>query len=230
MSRILLWSGGLDSTISWFYLEKPKTVFVNLGHKYHAQEYFTCKALAKRLKMDFVLEKRLYLGDHEAPDAYIPMRNLFLAMVGALYGDEIYLVFQRGEQGIPDRSPEFLKSASKMLSFLNGREVVVDSPFLSMTKADMIAWYIKEGHPLDVLYKTYSCFAEDSMESPCGCCAACFRRWVSFEYNNLSLIFKRDIKEWSGIPDYVRKIKAGEYEARRANQIVDVLRRHKLWK
>jgi len=230
MSRILLWSGGLDSTISWFYLEKPKTVFVNLGHKYHAQEYFTCKALAKRLKMDFVLDKRLYLGDHEAPDAYIPMRNLFLAMVGVLYGDEVYLVFQRGEQGIPDRSPEFLKFASKMLSFLNGRKVVVDSPFLRMTKADMIKWYIDEGHPLDVLYKTYSCFAKDMFESPCGECPACFRRWIAFAYNDLPLIFKRDIKEWPGIQEYVEKIKAGEYEARRANQIVDVLRRHKLWK
>lgn len=230
MNKVLMWSGGLDSTIAWFYLEKPKTVFVNLGHRYHAQEYFTCKALALRLKMDFVLDKRLYLGDHEAPDAYIPMRNLFLAMVGALYGDEIYLVFQRGEQGIPDRSIEFLKSASRMLSFLNGREIVVASPFLKLTKADMIKWYLKKGHPLDVLYKTFSCFAEDMFLSPCGNCPACFRRWIAFEYNNLPLNFKSDIKEWSGIPEYVKKIRAGIYEAKRANQIVDVLRRHKLWK
>jgi len=230
MKKVLMWSSGLDSTIAWFYLGKPKTVFVNLGHKYHAQEYFTCKALAKRLKMDFTLDKRLYMGDHEAPDAYIPMRNLFLAMIGALYGDVVYMVFQKGEQSIPDRSPKFLQEASEFLSFLNGRKINVQSPFMDYTKADMVKWFLTKGLPLDVLYKTFSCFAKDIFESPCGECPACFRRWIAFEYNNLPLILKRDIKEWSGIPEYVKKIKAGEYEAKRANQMVDVLRRHKLWK
>lgn len=230
MSRILLWSGGLDSTIAWFYLGKPKTVFVNLGHKYHAQEYFTCKALAKRLKMDFVLEKRLYLGDMEQEDAYIPMRNLFLAMVGALHGDTIYMVFQKGEQSIPDRSPKFLQEASAFLSFLNGRKIEVQSPFMDRTKVDIVKWFLTKGLPLDVLYRSYSCFAKDIFESPCGECAACFRRWIAFEHNDLPLIFKRDVKEWKGIKDYVHKIKEGYYEEQRAKEIETVLRRHKLWK
>lgn len=230
MSKVLMWSGGLDSTIAWFYLGKPKTVFVNLGHRYHAGEYFTCQALAKRLKMNFVLEKRLYLGDMEQEDAHIPMRNMFLAMVGALYGDEIYLVFQRGEQEIPDRSRRFLEEASALLSFLNERRIVVHSPFLEMTKADMIKWYILNDHPLDVLYKTYSCFSEDALKSPCGDCPACFRRWIAFDHNNLAMNFRNDITQWSGIPEYIRKIKAGEYEERRASQMEFVLRRYHIWR
>jgi len=230
---VLMFSGGLDSLIAWFALGKPKAVHVHLGHRYGASEYFTSMSLAKRLGMDLIIEKRLYLGDQESPDAYIPMRNLFLAMIGALYGDDIYLVFQKGEQSIPDRSPEFLDKASEMLSFLNERRIVVDSPFHNMTKSGMIRWYLDQGNekcPVDVLYKSFSCFGSDSTKVPCGECAACFRRWVAFENNGLSLALRADIKEWAGIPGYIKRVKAGEYDLDRAREIEGVLRRHGLWK
>jgi len=228
--KVLMFSGGLDSTIAWFYLGQPKAVFVYLGHRYGASEYFTAQALAKRLKMDLVVEKRLYLGDKETPDAYIPMRNMFLAMIGALYGDKIYMVFQRGEQSIADRSPQFLAGASKILSFLNGYPITVESPFMNITKARMIEWYLKKGYPVDVLYKTFSCFCQDSQYAPCGECSACFRRWIAFQYNGLDLTFQKDIKQWSGIGAYVQKMTAGVYDTERVLETRTVLERWGLWK
>jgi 7-cyano-7-deazaguanine synthase len=229
---VLMFSGGLDSLIAWFALGKPKAIHVHLGHRYGASEYFTSQAIAKRLGMDLVVEKRLYLGDQERPDAYIPMRNLFLAMIGALYGDTIYMVFQKGEQSIPDRSTEFLAKVSEFLTFLNGRLIKVDSPFQNMTKTAMIKWYLDQGNdkcPVDVLYKSFSCFEADSTQIPCGKCAACFRRWVAFDNNSLSLALRADIKEWPGIQDYIKKIKNGEYDLERARETEAALRRHGLW-
>jgi 7-cyano-7-deazaguanine synthase in queuosine biosynthesis len=225
-----MFSGGLDSLIAWYYLGKPKVVHVSLGHRYAASELVTVTSLAKQLDMDLVIDKRLSLGDYEAPDAYIPMRNLFLAMIGALYGDRVYMVFQYGEQSIPDRSPAFLEKATEMLSFLNGRKIIVDSTFLTMTKADMIKWYLNEykGDP-SILSRTFSCYS-DHLMMPCGACAACFRRWVAFELNCLPTKFLNDITTWPGIKGYVDRIKAGKYDLIRAAEIETVLRRHGLWK
>jgi 7-cyano-7-deazaguanine synthase in queuosine biosynthesis len=183
--------------------------------------------------MDLIVERRLYLGDKEEPDAYIPMRNMFLAMIGALYGDTVYMVFQKGEQSIPDRSMEFLLKSSELLSFLNGRKIVVDSPFKDLTKAQMVGWYLSQGReqcPIDVLYKAFSCFEADSTLVPCGQCPACFRKWVAFDNNGLDITFHSDIRRWPGIKDYVRKVRNGEYDSQRAHEIETTLRRHNLWK
>jgi len=228
-NSVLMFSGGLDSLIAWYYLNKPKVVHAYLGHRYGAAEYLATMRLAKKLGMDLVMERRLFLGDKETPDAYIPMRNLFLATLGALHGDTIYMVFQKGEQALPDRSPRFLAMASELLTFLNGRPIVVDSPFLEMTKSAMIKWYLDHGHPEDVLYESFSCF-DTNVRGACGQCAACFRRWIAFKNNGLPLEFRVDITKWSGIQEYIRKIKLNEYALPRAREIETVLRRYGLWK
>jgi len=227
---VLMWSGGLDSTIAYFYLGKPRTVFVDLGHRYANIERLTTATLAKELDMDYVVDTRLFLGDMEKEDAEIPMRNMFLAMVGALYGDNVYMVFQKGEQSLPDRSIRFVKGASRLLSYLNSRTVEVCNVFPHLTKAQMISWYRSKGYSVDILYETVSCFSEDESEIPCGRCKACFRRWIAFECNHLPVGFNNDITKWDGIQEYVKKMKAGEYDQQRVKETKIVLERYGLWK
>ena len=101
MKKILLYSGGMDSLIAWIYLDYPETLYVNLNHRY-SQKELDC---IEKLPPSPHLYESNYGLHFEDGDAHIPGRNLLLGMyAAAMGGDEIYLVAQKGEQSIPDRS------------------------------------------------------------------------------------------------------------------------------
>jgi len=180
MVEILLYSGGMDSYIAWHFLSYPPTMFVRLGHRYEKMEF---DAAYNTIPETF-FTKRYPLGEFEQPDAYIPMRNLLLAMVAVGRGaDKVWLVVQKDEMSIADRSEEFFDSVSKFLSFLVGRQVEVDTPFRSMDKTDMVRWYVENGKDVAELKRTIGCY--NPTWGHCGDCPACFRRFVAFKNNGL---------------------------------------------
>lgn len=219
---ILCWSGGLDSFIAWFFLRKPKTIFFHTGHLYCRQERIVAAKFSKKYGMDTTFCYDLCLGPYEEEDANIPLRNLYFAMHASHYSDTVYLVAQRGERSIPDRSSRFFDEASSFLSFLHGREVRVKTSFGEMTKVDMVAWYLKQGLPREDLLEVYSCFRGE--KQACGACGACFRRFIALEANGVSTegLFENDITTWPGIRTYVKNL--DQYESRRRFQTEDVLR------
>ena len=184
---ILLYSGGLDSYIAWEYLERPKTLYCAIQHKYMKQDL---GAIQKTIP-ETIIDNTLNLGKWEHEDAHIPMRNAFMLMAAANYGDNLCLVVQKGEMTIPDRSPEFFKDFGKWISFLNERETTIFSPFYSMTKNEMVMWYLGQKLPIDKLLETRSCFSP--LEKHCGACGACFRRWVAFTNNGIKEEYENNI-------------------------------------
>jgi len=136
------------------------------------------------------------------------------------------MITQRGELSIPDRSPEFFDEATKMLTFLHGKYKEVVTPFLKLTKQDMVSWYKMQGLDLELLKQTSGCFSEE--EGSCGNCPACFRQWIAFAYNDITLTFNRDITKWEGIKEYKQKMLDGKYEKRRTKQTLEVLRKYEL--
>jgi len=226
MKEILLFTGGVDSFIAYFYLNRPPCLYVDLGHRYAEKEKKNVMRIAKKVGMDLRIESCLKLGKWEEEDANIPMRNMFLVMIGSYFADRIYLITQRGEMSIPDRSKEFYKKASEIISFLHGKKKEVYSPFFNMTKQDIVGWYKEQGLDLDLLKETISCFS--SAEGRCGRCPACFRQWVAFSYNGIDVDFRNDITKWEGIKTYKKKLLKGEYEERRTKQTLEVLRRYGL--
>ena len=73
---ILLFSGGVDSYVAWYYLGKPKTVYFNVQSRYSRREL----GVVKRLIPDTIIDNSLNFSDREVGDkAYIPFRNLILA-------------------------------------------------------------------------------------------------------------------------------------------------------
>jgi 7-cyano-7-deazaguanine synthase in queuosine biosynthesis len=220
---ILLFSGGMDSFIAWYYLGKPHCLYVDLGHRYAVRERLAIDKLQKAIPdLDVTFDNRLVLGDVEQPDAFIPMRNAFLAEIGALYSYNIWLVAQKGEMTIPDRSPEFFKGISKLTSMLREQTIKVDTPFKDMTKVDMVAWYRSKGLPIDNLLMTSSCYHGNN----CGQCSACFRRFIALELNGLGEKYLVDPWTTPLAKEYLHKAKTGRYEQDRAEEIIAVLEKY----
>ncbi len=218
-NEVLLYSGGLDSYIAWHYLKKPRTVFFALGHKYSAWELVSVHKTIPNTMVDFSLD----LGKTEQDDAFIPLRNLYLAMGGTKYGDTINLVVQRGERDLRDRSPVFFEDVSQMLSSLSKKLIVVKTPFADITKSEMVRWYIEEykGDPQDLL-KTRSCYS--TLPGPCGRCAACFRRWVAFKNNGIEEVTIHDMTKWPGINSYLTRITKKELDEQREEETITALK------
>lgn len=213
--RILLYSGGLDSYIAYHYLETPQTLYMAIGHKY---ENWELEAVRSTLPQTIV-NTDLELGKWEEDDANLPMRNALLCMMAAYYSDTIYLVVQKGEMTIPDRSHKFFYEFPNWLSFLNNRQIQVSTPFTEMTKTEMVAWYLRQGLPPEDLYSTRSCFSLEHSQ-PCGVCAACFRRWVAFTNNGISEAYVKPVSEGPMIDKYIKGVEERKYTGKRAEEIM----------
>jgi len=219
---ILLYSGGLDSYIAWEFLKRPKTLYVDLGHRYAALER---NAIRKTIPETIIEKRRVYLGDVEEEDAHIPMRNAFLVLAAALYDAEIALVVQKGEMDIPDRSPEFFAQMSQLLRTLRGREGRVFTPFPHLTKTQMVKWYVEQGLDPEALKRTWSCYKAAPPEKHCGRCSACFRRWVALSNNGITEEYQYPPWKWEGVEDYLRRMNAGLYDAERTEETFRALKR-----
>lgn len=230
MKTCLLYSGGVDSLIAWYMLNKPDTLYVDLGHRYAWKE----RIAIRRLPPKPLIVESNYGRYFEKADAHIPGRNLLLAMYAAAKGyDEIYLVAQKGEQGLPDRSIVFFNQATSVLSWHFEREIHMRNPAKAMYKHEMIKWYLSEGLPASDLLSTVSCYSENrgSYETcngrggwydHCGQCPACLRKYVALTYNGVECehIFEGDVESWGRV-HYLPRI--DEYDEERARVMIEVL-------
>lgn len=225
---VLLYSGGMDSYIAYHYLKaqgkNPACLYVDLGHRYSMREQGALTQTSMRMPgAKFFVEHSVNLGNFEAPDAFIPLRNSFLAHVGSLYADNVHLVVQKGEMNIPDRSEAFFKSTSEYLTQLHGKPITVSTPFSTMTKVDMVKWYIEAGLPLQGLLDTTSCYS--GFVYPCGKCGACFRRWVALSLNGIEEYYTEDPWDTDLAKSYLEKGQAGFYGSGRDEEILEALAR-----
>jgi len=229
MKEVVLFSGGPDSLIAWEYLKRPDALYIQHGCRYEYKQLEAVEKIAVATNNGNIIitDKVLDLSQFESEDAHLPLRNMYFSMIAANMGYvKIWLVTQKGEQSIPDRSSEFLERISRELSIHMERTVHVDCIFPQMTKQDMVKWYVDEGLDLELLKATVSCFHPDYRM--CGECPACFRRWIAFEYNGIHEKYRKDLTKWTGTQEYVKKLKNGEYDEDRTKQTLEVLERFSL--
>jgi len=225
---VILFSGGMDCLIGWYYVDKPKAVYFNLNHRYKWKELESIKKL-RMLNPEIIIEtnEMFDLAKYEHEDAHIPFRNRLLVMGAAMAypeAEKIYLVAQKGEQSIPDRSPEFFEDMSALVSKEMERKIEIVNPFPHMTKVTMVEWFMKRVKREDLLKASVGCFDGGSVMH-CGACGSCFRRSVAFAANGLELdSMWSDITKWKGIPEYIKNMQAGKYELERTEQTLKVLR------
>lgn len=207
MKDVLLFSGGLDSYIAYYYLNKPTSIFVNMKHKYADVEAKKIKNMIDKLGMNIIVDNNTFdFSAMELPNAIIPNRNIFLALLATNFGDNIWLSACDGDYNL-DKNPEIFAASSIFLSKLTNRTIMVNTPFWNWTKTDMVRWYLNNGYPEKGLYGTYSCF--EGNDRHCGRCSSCLRRWISFFNNDLELDFEEDPILWDEIPNYIERFTSG---------------------
>ena len=209
--KILLLSGGIDSMVAWYSLGKPPAVYFDMKHAYAQTEI----DFVKRLNPDIIIDKTLNLADQEQPDAFIPMRNMYLCMSASKYAPEIFLGGVL-EDRVEDNTDKAFFDFERMIDRYGRRDVKVKSPFREMMKWEVIAWYIGAGHDTSNLYDAVACY---SGVPYCGRCRSCFRKWTAFKKNGLPLDFyQQHLKQ-----EYYDKAKAGEFIEKRNSLLLEVL-------
>jgi 7-cyano-7-deazaguanine synthase in queuosine biosynthesis len=192
---IVLTSGGLDSMIAHYYAVKQgfediEALWVDLGHPYAAKERVAIGELPYEVR---ILEcKTLQDGLGNMPtlqDQIIHGRNLLLVTIAASVGaDRVWLSALDGEMHafMPDKTHEFFYLASGLLSFVfktRTQRILVETPFESMSKTEIVRWALENGVSKEALLKTSSCYHPDFFS--CGACGTCFKRWVAFQNNGI---------------------------------------------
>lgn len=221
MTKVLLYSGGIDSYCA-NYLWKPDIkLYCKLGHRYQDNELKSIFNQGIHVSID----DRLYLGDMERTDAIIPLRNLFLIMIASYYGDEIGLGALKGEVN-PDKSDKFRVESEKVLNtcyapsyWSNRPSLSVVYPVSQYSKTELIREYLNNGGDGDNLVtNTRSCYSDHP--KPCGHCSACVKRYIALTLNGLSESYMNN----PGTSPYLSTIRERwtTYDSQRQSEILTV--------
>lgn len=180
MTKVLLYSGGMDSEAARLLWAPDVLLYVDMG---------TCYTTAELARLpDGVLVEQLPLARWERPDGIIPMRNLLLVAIASIYGDQVGLAATAGDR-VLDKSPEFAAMAGVILSHLwapqhwtEGKRVDVVLPVKHLTKSAMVVTVVVEHGEAGAraLAATFSCYQPTEDGAECGTCKPCTRKWVAF--------------------------------------------------
>lgn len=175
---VVLASGGIDSTAALLHSldlgQHPVAFWCDYGQPYAEPERTAVVDICQRLAVELVTLK-IDLGSRIARDVkfghVIPARNLLIAACAAALGAaHITLAGLADELIVPDKS---LRMYSEAQAHLN---VAVQSPFINMTKTDVLrVWDQRWTDRLDAL-STVSCYRSDG---DCQDCSACAKRAVA---------------------------------------------------
>jgi len=137
--------------------------------------------------------------DHP-PTTTVPMRNLNFLAIASSFAD-IYEIENIGigihsvDSPYPDCRAEFVSSAeaainaSSIMVAKKKNRITVWSPFLGMTKADVLKIGLELGVPYEI---TYSCYK--GTIPPCGECATCRQREEAFRLAGITDPLKKELE------------------------------------
>jgi 7-cyano-7-deazaguanine synthase len=206
MKAVVLFSGGLDSTVLACHLlaegAEVRLLSIDYGQR-HAKELAHGEALAKELdaprktlslpELGEVLKGSSLTDDSvELPEGHyeeesmkatiVPNRNMILLALAGGYAlssgfDTVAYAAHAGDHAIyPDCRPEFAEAMGRALGLADWDALTLHRPFVNLTKADLV----KRGHELHApLNMTWSCYA--GKENHCGKCGTCVERKEAFE-------------------------------------------------
>lgn len=201
---IVILSGGLDSTVLAATLKRSYEVVcvsVNYGQR-HKRELTAARAVCEAMELRHVVVDvpgllAVFGGSSQTdmnvpvPEGHyaeesmkatvVPNRNMVLLAIGgalavAEKADVLAYAAHGGDHAIyPDCREAFAKPMADALLNCDWHKVMLERPFLGLTKADIVAIGNSIGAPLDL---TYSCY--NGKEIHCGKCGTCVERREAF--------------------------------------------------
>lgn len=196
----LLVSGGLDSVIAYYYAlangyaeDEIFPIWFDLGQPYNWKEEQVIDRLpfkVNKMHIDLIREEFDNVPTPESDKQIIPGRNLLFAVIGASFGDTIWLSALDGERNPfakeRDKSEKFFADATDLLTYVFNilrPETKLETPFKDMTKREAVKWALDNGVSKELLMMTSTCY--DDKEKACGVCPTCFKRWVAMYSNGI---------------------------------------------
>lgn len=201
---VLLYSGGMDSMLSFEilrkYYKKVILLYINYGGTYCDKEE---SFLRYYLEDNRIKYSNMQLNIAEVGvNAYIPNRNIFLLTRASEYADTIYFGALK-DDNVGDKTVQFAEAMSKTLTLSLGRKIKVDSLFWREEKATAINTYgiqrMNDGSSFlevveSLVYRNVSCY--DVEKVYCGKCPSCFRKYCALLINGIELPFyNEDLKK-----------------------------------
>lgn len=193
---LLLASGGMDSTVLAYKLEKENKnlviLFIDYGQHCKSKEYETLLEVlptqyvenVRTIKIGdvyresnsrMIVEANLWEDKVTAEDMYLPYRNILFISLASAYAQsmgirDVYTAFINSNHAKEiDCSMEFFSRLENLL-FQYG-SIRINMPFREMTKTEVAELGIELKAPIEL---TYSC--QVNSETPCGACPNCVDR------------------------------------------------------
>ncbi len=206
MNSVLIYSGGLDSTVLLYHLRAAghtvHALSVNYGQRHscelmHAAEI--CKAIdVPHQTADLSAIQPLLAGssltspeidvaeghytEESMKSTVVPNRNMILLAIAAghalsIGAEQIAYAAHSGDHAIyPDCRNEFADAMAEAIRLCDWSTVELSRPFVDWTKADIV----RRGAELSLPFaKTWSCYQGGDLH--CGRCGTCIERREAFD-------------------------------------------------
>ena len=205
MKSIIVYSGGMDSTVLLYRLAKDgdelKALSINYGQR-HSKEIEYAESICRNLGVEhrvanlesiseLLSGSALTSDDLEVPEGHyaednmkatvVPNRNMILLSVAAGWAissefDRVAYAAHSGDHAVyPDCRNEFADALDATIRLADWREVSLYRPFVDCAKADLVKLGAELGVPFE---KTWSCYK--GLDLHCGRCGTCIERREAF--------------------------------------------------
>ena len=205
MKTVLVYSGGLDSTVLLYHLlsagDTVSTLSVNYGQR-HSKELKRARTIISALSIEHreidltsinellggssLTDKDISIphGHYEEDNmksTVVPNRNMILLSLATGWAvsqkaDCVSYAAHSGDHAIyPDCRNEFAEALDKAIQLADWQKVYLNRPFVDLTKADIVRRGAELGVPLEL---TWSCY--EGQELHCGRCGTCIERREAF--------------------------------------------------
>lgn len=202
---VCLVSGGLDSTTLLYEAHKETKVVQALSFDYGQRhrtelEYaeMNCSSLGIPWRLvglndisDMLAGSALtdnidvpeghYAADNMAltivPNRNSIMLNIAVGVAIGLEADEVRAAMHAGDHPVyPDCRPVFVQALNELVRIATETDVIVNTPFIGISKADIVTRGLKAGVPFE---NTWSCYKGGQIH--CGKCGTCVERAEAFD-------------------------------------------------
>jgi 7-cyano-7-deazaguanine synthase len=210
MKTVLLYSGGLDSTVLLYYLLSKKETIKLLSFDYgqrHQKEITYAKQIAALHALDHkiadlkgithlfgknsltsshaVVPEGNYTK-HNMKQTIVPNRNMILLAIATSWAivnhfDSVSYAAHHGDHALyPDCRNEFAQALDKAIQLAHWHQLSLNAPFINKKKTNIL----RLGATLQVPFeKTWSCYKGGELH--CGRCGTCMERRKAFIEANI---------------------------------------------